>query len=96
MNKKKLAGLVLGTLALGAILPQQNAAAAKERPQTVVMTDGEVDDMDSFLRFLLYTNDVEVKGIIYTSSMWHYSGDGKGTLLKSITTSARKLSCTTS
>lgn len=83
MNKKKLAGLVLGTLALGAILPQHNVAAAKERPQTVVMTDGEVDDMDSFLRFLLYTNDVDVKGIIYTSSMWHYSGDGKGTLFES-------------
>ena len=83
MNKKKLAGLLLGTLALGAVFPQANIAAAKERPQTVVMTDGEVDDMDSFLRFLLYTNDVDVKGIIYTSSMWHYSGDGKGTLFES-------------
>lgn len=83
MNKKKLAGLLLGTLALGMLIPQQNTAAAKERPQTVVMTDGEVDDMDSFLRFLLYTNDMEVKGIIYTSSMWHYKGDGKGTQFES-------------
>ncbi|BAL83975.1 hypothetical protein SELR_22670 [Selenomonas ruminantium subsp. lactilytica TAM6421] len=83
MNKRRIAGLLLGTLALGSIIPQQNIAAAKERPQTVVMTDGEVDDMDSFLRFLLYTNDVDVKGIIYTSSMWHYKGDGKGTLFES-------------
>ena len=42
MNKKKLAGLLLGTLALGTVFPQANIAAAKERPQTVVMTDGEV------------------------------------------------------
>ena len=83
MNKKKIAGLLLGTLALGNMIPHQHLAAAKERPQTVVMTDGEVDDMDSFLRFLLYTNDVDVKGIIYTSSMWHYKGDGKGTLFES-------------
>ena len=54
MNKKKLAGLLLGTLALGAVFPQSNIAAAKERPQTVVMTDGEVDDMDSFLRWYVY------------------------------------------
>ena len=54
MNKKKLAGLLLGTLALGAVFPQANIAAAKERPQTVVMTDGEVDDMDSFLRWYVY------------------------------------------
>jgi hypothetical protein len=83
MNKKKVAGLLLGTLAFGAVIPQADIAAAKERPQTVVMTDGEVDDMDSFLRFLLYTNDLDVKGIIYTSSMWHYKGDGKGTLFES-------------
>lgn len=36
MNKKKLAGLLLGTLALGVLFPQSNIAAAKERPQTVV------------------------------------------------------------
>lgn len=83
MNKKKLAALLLGGVAMSAILPQNNIVNAAERPQTVVMTDGEVDDMDSFLRFLLYTNDVDVRGIIYSSSMWHYKGDGKGTEFES-------------
>lgn len=52
---------------------------AQPKPRTIVTTDGEVDDMDSFIRFLLYTNDLEVEGLIYSSSQWHYKGDGKGT-----------------
>lgn len=42
--------------------------------RTVVTTDGEIDDMNSFIRFLLYANDVDVAGIILTSSMFHYAG----------------------
>ena len=49
------------------------------KPRTIVTTDGEVDDMDSFIRFLLYVNEMKVEGLVYSSSMWHYSGDGKGT-----------------
>ena len=83
MFKKKLTDKILSTLAFGltAMMPLAvlGTVSAAERPQTIVMTDGEVDDMDSFLRFLLYTNEVDVKGIVYTSSCWHYSGDGKGT-----------------
>ena len=82
MFKKKLTDKILSTLAFGltAMMPLAalGTVSAAERPQTIVMTDGEVDDMDSFLRFLLYTNEVDVKGIVYTSSCWHYSGDGKG------------------
>ncbi len=86
MNFKKLTRVVLGMLALGTLAFPSSVALAgtapisqELRPRTVVMTDGEVDDMDSFLRFMLYTNDLDVRGIIYTSSMWHYKGDGKGT-----------------
>lgn len=52
---------------------------AAQKPRTIVTTDGEVDDMDSFIRMLLYTNELKVEGLIYSSSMWHYKGDGKGT-----------------
>ena len=52
---------------------------AQQKPRTIVTTDGEVDDMDSFIRFLLYTNNLEVEGLVYSSSQWHYKGDGKGT-----------------
>lgn len=51
--------------------------------RTIVTTDGEVDDMDSFLRLLLYANEMQIEGIIFSSSQWHYSGDGKGTLFTS-------------
>nr|WP_319510070.1 nucleoside hydrolase-like domain-containing protein [uncultured Draconibacterium sp.] len=52
---------------------------AQQKPRTIVTSDGEVDDMDSFIRFLLYTNNLDVEGLVYSSSQWHYKGDGKGT-----------------
>lgn len=55
----------------------------KDKPRTIVTTDGEVDDMDSFIRMLLYANDFEIESLVYSSSMWHYAGDGKGTLFTS-------------
>jgi hypothetical protein len=54
-----------------------------EKPRTIVTTDGEVDDMDTFIRLLLYMNEFNVEGLVYTSSQWHYAGDGKGTLFTS-------------
>lgn len=55
----------------------------RTKPRTIVTTDGEVDDVDSFIRFLLYTNEFDVEGLVYSSSQWHYKGDGKGTLFTS-------------
>jgi hypothetical protein len=49
------------------------------KPRTIVTTDGEVDDQDSFIRLLLYSNEFHIEGLVYTSSQWHYKGDGKGT-----------------
>ena len=48
-------------------------------PRTIVTTDGEVDDMDSFIRLLLYANNLNIVGFVYSSSEFHYAGDGKGT-----------------
>lgn len=50
-----------------------------EKPRTIITTDGEIDDIDSFIRMLLYANEFRIEGLIYSSSMWHYKGDGKGT-----------------
>lgn len=54
------------------------AAKAQEvvKPRTIVTTDGESDDKCSFVRFLLYTTDFDVEGLIYTNSMWHLKGNG--------------------
>lgn len=77
-------------LSLAAIDAVSLAAPAPQKPRTIVTTDGEVDDMDSFTRFLLYTNDVDVVGLVYSSSQWHYAGDGKGTLFTSQMASTAK------
>ena len=50
-----------------------------EKPRTVVTTDMEQDDLASLIRYLLYTNDVDTQGLVYTSGRFHWAGDGKGT-----------------
>ncbi len=52
---------------------------SKTKLRTIVTTDGEIDDVDSFIRMLLYANEFSIEGLIYSSSMWHYKGDGRGT-----------------
>ena len=37
------------------------------QPRTVVTSDGEVDDFDSFIRLLLYTNELNIVGLVYSS-----------------------------
>jgi hypothetical protein len=49
------------------------------KPRTIVTTDGELDDVDSFVRLLLHANEFRIEGLIISSSQWHYKGDGKGT-----------------
>ena len=44
------------------------------KPKAIVMTDGEVDDMDSLVRLLLYTNEVDLAGIIQTSASLRWKG----------------------
>lgn len=58
---------------------QTTASKIKEKARTIITTDGEVDDVDSFIRMLLYANEFEIEGLVYSSSQWHYKGDGKGT-----------------
>ncbi|MDG1572675.1 DUF1593 domain-containing protein [Robiginitalea sp. M366] len=57
----------------------QTAYVQPTGPRTIVTTDGEIDDVDSFIRMLLYANEFRLEGLVYSSSMWHYKGDGKGT-----------------
>jgi hypothetical protein len=64
-------------------LNAQNANAQENRldtrPRIVITADPELDDNNSLIRFLLYSSDVSVEGLIYTSSQFHWKGDGKGT-----------------
>lgn len=63
--------------------PITESTPETKKPRTIVTTDGEIDDVDSFIRMLLYANEFQIEGLIYSSSMWHYKGDGKGTLFTS-------------
>src|SRR5215218_5575407 len=49
------------------------------RPRIVVTADPELDDNNSLIRFLLYSSDFNIEGLIYASSQFHWKGDVKGT-----------------
>ena len=49
------------------------------RPRIVITADPELDDNNSLIRFLLHSSDLDVEGLIYASSGYHWKGDGKGT-----------------
>ena len=49
-------------------------AARSARPRVVITTDGEVDDRESMIRFLLYSNEFDVEALIYNSSIFHWLG----------------------
>ncbi|KAJ5833879.1 hypothetical protein N7474_002190 [Penicillium riverlandense] len=69
---------------LATVLPVTSGHFTKEsaKVRTVVTTDMEQDDLASLIRFLLYTNEVDTEGIIYTSSRYHWAGNGNGTELR--------------
>lgn len=75
--------LYLWALALfTTLLPTTHATTPPTRTsksRTVVTTDMEQDDLASLIRYLLYTNDVDTQGIIYTASRYHWSGNANGT-----------------
>ena len=49
------------------------------RPRIIITADPELDDNNSLIRLLLYSSDVQIEGLIYASSQFHWKGDGKGT-----------------
>jgi hypothetical protein len=69
------------TMAMSAGVAQAHGSHGRHdaKPRTVVTTDMEQDDLASLIRFLLYTNEVDTEGLVYTSGRFHWAGDGKGT-----------------
>ncbi len=57
----------------------REAAESKDRPRIIVTTDGEGDDIASMHRLLLYANDLDIVGIVSSSSMHHWAGDPTAT-----------------
>ena len=49
-----------------------------EKIRTIITQDAEVDDQNSLRHILLYANDIEIQGIIQTSSVfWCPAGNQK-------------------
>jgi hypothetical protein len=57
-------------------VPAPDGETRPAKPRIIVTTDGESDDKCSFVRFLLYTTDFDIAGLIYTNSKWHPKGNG--------------------
>lgn len=45
-----------------------------EKIRTIITQDAEVDDQNSLRHFLFYANEVELQGIVQTSSKFHWQG----------------------
>lgn len=46
----------------------------KEKIRTIITQDAEVDDQNSLRHFLFYANEVDLQGIVQTSSKFHWIG----------------------
>jgi len=55
------------------------ATARQPRPRVVITADPELDDNNTLIRAILYSSDFQIEGLVYTSSTFHWKGDGKGT-----------------
>src|SRR5262245_57304024 len=72
-----LAALTILALGLTLALAATNAGAQSRSslPRVIATTDGEQDDLASMHRFIMYTDEFDVAGIVQSSSRFHHSGD---------------------
>lgn len=45
------------------------------KARAIFTNDAECDDMNSLVHLLLYANDIDIEGIVLSSSIYHYAGD---------------------
>jgi hypothetical protein len=46
------------------------------QPRVLITTDLEVDDMNGIVLSLMYADQYDIAGIVWTAGMYHFSGDG--------------------
>ncbi len=71
---KCLSRLILIFVAASVMNQKSFATDEMQRPRVIVTTDGEYDDQCSMIRFLLYANEFDVQGLIFSSSKHHWKG----------------------
>ncbi|HOM99215.1 MAG TPA: DUF1593 domain-containing protein, partial [Acidobacteriota bacterium] len=69
------AGLATGLFWIAAV-PAQDVYDGGEKARVLVLTDisNEPDDEESLVRFLVYSNEYQVEGIVATTSTWLRTG----------------------
>ena len=73
-----LAALVLLLVPVSLMHPA-HAQGPRIKPRIVLMHDPELDDQNTLIRYLLYSDQFNTEGLVYASSSVHWAGDGKGT-----------------
>ncbi len=73
MRKPALSRTAVAVL-LFAIVSFIPASGALGKSRIIATTDGEIDDRCSMVRFLMYANEWDIEGIIYSSSGFHCKG----------------------
>ena len=86
MNQKRFYTSIFKTVLYSAVLfvlfsacTQTEQPKEQPKPRVVITCDPELDDNNSLIRFLLYSADFDVEGLVYASSQYHWKGDGQGT-----------------
>ncbi|HPM31931.1 MAG TPA: DUF1593 domain-containing protein [Chryseolinea sp.] len=66
---KDFVSLILFLLAL---VPQALSAQSNQKNRAIILSDieNEPDDSESFVRLLLYSNQIDIKGMVATTSCW--------------------------
>lgn len=76
MKKRHILLLITLLLSIEYTIQAQDVV---RKPRIIITADPELDDLNSLIRFLLYSPDFKIEGLIYASSQFHWKGDGKGT-----------------
>jgi len=76
--KNKSLTIVLALICFTNMVKAQSPGK-EAKPRIIITADPELDDNNSLIRFLLFSCDLNVEGLIYASSGYHWKGDGNGT-----------------
>lgn len=71
--------LLAWTFALAITACSSDTSHQVEKPRVIITCDPELDDLNSLIRLVLYAPDMQLEGLVYASSQFHWKGDGKGT-----------------
>jgi len=62
-----------------AAAPNTERHAGEGKPRVVITADPELDDNNTIIRAILYGAEVDLEGLVYAGSQFHWRGDGNGT-----------------